>query len=569
MLYQTKITRALGGLALIGAIGFASCQVEELQQRLDDTTINVNTDILNSVLSIEMANALAEQNDRTPGDAVIVLSGPDADVFYTPSGSSDLRASEGLVELAIKKSIEPSVADPLVVDVTVEATGFRPKTQRIYVTDAAQLKTALIQLAPEGIVPEEAAVAEVSLQADAQTGTTAPVTLEADATRDLDMALPAATQLFAADGTALSGVAQLDVTFFDVSTAASLTTFPTSVERARVQNADGDVQEEQTLLPYGYYEAHLTVGNEETKTLSTPLTVSMAIDANAPHPTENRSVQAGDVLPVYSLDEATGTWVYETEATVALENGELVASYEQAHFSKWLLGFFKTYLTPAQQNASLAIQSSVAAGADAPDYAWAVEYRNGAPTLLNSALGSYRRFFDGETVLMSRLAELLIGNAEVVLSVYEGTNQCRGALVATSAPFTLDGATPVDLSGLVNRGLQIDVAVSGICENANSVDVRVKPSGTLYYRDAGCTQYRPLGEVINGTFSTRGLKRDATYDFMGFYDGTRYEYPGVTIETTTFEFNGESIRIGVTGDHVNIEYLDVVIPEEYCALLGG
>ena len=569
MTITKQIPQLLGGLALVGAIGLGACQVEELQQRLDDTTININTDILNSVLSIEMANALADQSDRTPADAVITISGPDADAFYTPSGSSDIRASEGLVELAIKKSIEPTVADPLVIDVTVEATGFRTKTERIYVTDAAQLKTALVQLAPEGIVPEEAAVAEASLQADAQTGTTAAVTLEADAEREMDMLLPAATQLFAEDGTALTGAATLDVTFFDASTAATLTTFPTSVERARVVDASGEVQEAQTLLPYGYYEAHLTVGNEEVATLSTPMTVKMAIDANAPHPTEARTVQAGDVLPVFSLDETSGTWVYETDATVTMENGELIAGYEQEHFSLWAVMLVKRFLAPSQQNASLVIASGVAAGADAPDYAWAVEYQDGTPTLLNSAFGSYRRFFDGETVLMSRLAEMLIGNRNVVLSVYEGTNQCRGELVASSAPFVLNGATPVDLTNLTNRGLQIDVAVSGICENANSVDVRVKPSGTLYYRDAGCTQYRPLGEVVNGTFSTRGLKRDATYDFMGFYDGTRYEYPGVTIETTTFEFNGESIRIAVTGDRVNIEYLDVVIPEEYCALLGG
>ena len=505
-----------------------------------------------------------------PADGTrVFIDGPDAEEIYTPSGSKDLRLVNGTLTLAIKKTATVSAAQPLEFTLRAELPGFIERTQTLRIGSAAELQTVRVMAAPADYLPESVSTGNATVTADATTGTTAAQTLDVEAATPAAFTLPAGTQLQDAAGNAVSGEATLNIAFYDAGNAATRDYFPTSLDAATLRDAAGEQVTDAALQVLGYYEAHLTVGNTEVKTLSEPMLVSMALRPDTYNQAAQRVVEPGDEIPVYSLDETTGEWQYETVATVEVVDGELAATYAQSHFSVWAL--MLRVANSLQTTTTFTVSSGIAAEANSPALHWALFYESGLPVF--PAFINYQpyRFHDGQTIEIPVGAGLFpFLSRPMRLEVYSSEPGCGAPQVISSNSFSPTApSVALNLGALTHDAPEISVEVSGLCSNAGTADFRILPSGTMFYRLTGCDYYEVLGFVRNGRFETEALQRGATYDFGAEYDGTWYEYKEVPIESTTKDFFGTEIKIDADTDRIRIEYLDVPVPEKYCDLFGG
>ena len=548
---------------------FAACDEDKINELTEGAVININTDVLNSVLSVSFENAFSE-SDAEPNISLAV-SGPDAEDIFTPAGSKTFTTDDRLVDFAIRKTLEPTSDNPIVFDLTASAPGFETKTVRLRITDVNEIQSATIYLTPQNTISASAGYVDATSTVTAADGTSETISVTAEADRSMTAMLPEGTILYDENGDAITGTATYELSFYDGSDADHFRAFPTSLTNASLTDTDGNVLTDRQLTVFGYYEATLRRGGlQQVRTMSQPMDIQMEIPANIYNLGAEETVEEGDMIPVYSLNESTNVWEYESMAMVGMENGQLVANFEQTHFSIWALMFGFNF-DDLSISARATIESGLDRTASSPGRGWQLEYVDGTLIYLAGSVNEQYRFYDGQVIDLnvSGAQPLLLQN--VVLKVYEGPASCRGELLATSAPFfPLSTNLEINLSELQPDpdAVEIDIKVNGLCDNDSGADFRIFPSGTIHYRPTNCPTYQLLGEVNDGKFNTKALRRGATYDFLGKYNGTSFEYENVLIESGSFDFSGQTLRVTVDGELITIEYIDVPLDSEYCDLFG-
>ena len=553
---------------LILGIGLCcpACDVDDLDQLTDGVVIDVSTDIVRLPLVVSFTPPDADSADPLPAISVSV-SGADADQIFSPLGERQLSVIDGSVVLATKKTLDVSPASPLRFDLVVEAPGFRTQTIPLEITDIETTQNAVIPLTPEGGSFEDLPSDSKVAVAVAGVGTATATNLAVDAENDLDLNLPPGTQLFAADGTELDGDVTFEVRFSDANSREDLANFPTSIINATWRGADGNEFDHQLATVFGYYEITGTAAGQEVAILGQPLSVSMEITRQFRNPLSSIELTENNVLPVFSLDEAAGVWVFETFAELEDDNGTLTANFEQNHFSKWAVMDFIdrptsptpfTIFSPLKDDEATTLRS------------FSLAYLDGTEIFSPLTLLSTYEFHQGQSIRLNSSFLFPKLDQPVVLTVHEGGLLCPDSeVIGTSVPFNPFGnAGVIEIPDLSESPLTITISATGICPAVNSADARIFPSGIVYYRPTGCPFYEVMGEVRNGKLVTRALRPDAVYDFLAYYGDATFETQQVPVATGEYAFGTETIRIAIDGNDVLLEYLDVTIPDAYCELFN-
>jgi hypothetical protein len=324
-------------LALI-IILYGSCK-----NPAEDVQIIVNTDIFKSPTLIQFVNA--KKGAAGPQDFTVQITGPNADLVRTSTGGKVFKATSGLLNLLLDRSANPSVASPVKFTVVANATGFAPVFQDVIITSATDPTLYKVAVA-EYANPAAGTGAIVDTKALNNGTTTSDLTIttptNATMAQKTDIIVPTGTSFLDAAGATISG-SQLEARVVFAGTATNGTTpvAPGGNFGSNVIGANGQAIAGGTYFtPAGSVSIDMFAGSKEVKTFTKPVIIDMEINASMINPTTGQAIKAGETIPMWSLNDETGQWKAEGNATIVLNGtGKLVARMSITHLSNWLSAF--------------------------------------------------------------------------------------------------------------------------------------------------------------------------------------------------------------------------------------
>jgi len=285
--------------------------------------------------------------------AAVTVSGA---VVYDSTGTakSTFTTSTGVVSFKMKTV--PST--PVTLNLVVTANGYLSGSERIEIKRAGDFafNVSLVKIsgaaAPIGIT-----TATTTVTASSGGALNAPISLTATGTSSApsatEITIPAGDVLTAADGTPLSGNLTVVVTNFNPKENTALTAFPGGLNNVAIATGGAD----GAFLTAGFTAVEVTdASGKVAKNLSTPMTIRINIPAGTGNPLTGAAVKAGDTIPVWSYDQADGTWQPETSGGIQV-NGPVQADtnglfirFTSKKFSYWNLDWFMQPVCPGTLN---------------------------------------------------------------------------------------------------------------------------------------------------------------------------------------------------------------------------
>lgn len=464
------------------------------------------------------------------------------------------------MNLAVEKINNPTFENPIEFTISARADGYL-KTQMSYVIVDDSTLTSVVALVNLNEAPKGVSVAIDSAIIGSE-GITEPKTIVAEATADkaeqLTVVIPVGTKMLDADGNELTGEASISVAHFGEQQDESIAAFPGGFEvTAPIDAETGQPMEDGGFTTAGFVEIDIQVGGSSVNSFSQPLDVTMEISPETLDPETGAPVQAGDVIPTWSLDDA-GQWTMEGEATVYEENGKLKVDIPINHLSYWNLDYF---WNSCYSDTKLDIVSAIQRNQNSPRLF--IEIYNARTNRRMSV--KYARLYNGEEITLLRAPR----NTPLYLRVYERGNWwSRGNFLGQTATFNTCQRTSLDLTSITQglNPLLIYSYITGICVEQNSF---IRPYGYVYYRKSNDVyrNYRLLNIIRAGRSFTGELEVGETYDFYFRYGNlSSYTFENVTIQDQVVQFGEQQINIDIPeeGGRVFLYFNNIIIPDVYC-----
>jgi len=278
-----------------------------------------------------------------PGDFQVTIGGKDAALVQMGSGGNDFKASHGFLPLALTTAASPSSSNPIVFNVRAEIPGFAPIVKNITITK----DTVYVYNVPmiEYSKPVNGTTVLQTETAITAGTVAAPVSLVPATTASLPekatITIPAGTQVMDANNNVINA-AQLksSVVQYGSGTPAIANIFPGGLAPSNVVDAAGAaIPGGVNFVTAGLLSINMTAGTTPVKKFSKPVDIVQELQPGLINFQNGTPVKAGDVIPLWSLNEETGQWKAEGNAAVSLDavSGKLVAKYAISHLSGWNL----------------------------------------------------------------------------------------------------------------------------------------------------------------------------------------------------------------------------------------
>jgi hypothetical protein len=292
------------------------------------------------LLHFENANT---SSATKPADFNVTIGGKDAALVQMGSGGDNFKASHGFLPLALKAGANPSATNPITFNVRAEIPGFAPVVQNVTITrDTVHVfKVPVIEYSKP---VDGTAVLQTQSTIAAGTVTTA-VSLSPATTSTLPekatITIPAGTQVMDANNNVINA-AQLksSIIQYGSGTPAIANIFPGGMSPSNVIGANGAaIPGGVNFVTAGLLSINMTAGTTPVKKFSKPVEIVQELQAGMINFETGTPLKAGDVIPLWSLNEETGQWTAEGNANVSVDagSGKLVAKYAISHLSGWNL----------------------------------------------------------------------------------------------------------------------------------------------------------------------------------------------------------------------------------------
>jgi hypothetical protein len=335
---RLKITfLILAGLVLIQT----SCK----KLKTDDISINVNTDVFNAPTMLVFENAKAGAVNQ-PLEFSLSISGPDKNKVITGLGTQKFQVHDGWLALNLEKGIVPSLTNPIHFVVTAKIDGFEDVRKEITLVskDAMTVNVKVIEKGnlPTGIAEESKSYKlNAGVFSSSESFSTLP---ENGTTETATLTFSSGTKLRDKDNNLISGDSvRANVRYYDISDA-SVQVFPGGLSPQNVLDKNGnEIAGGVNFFTAGMMDIDMNVGGKEVKFFDTPVKAEMKLNTNQDNFMTGQKVKAGDSIPVWSLDEATGQWKEEKKAVVVQSVTGLAAKFEITHLSGWNLDWGWSY----------------------------------------------------------------------------------------------------------------------------------------------------------------------------------------------------------------------------------
>lgn len=338
------------GLVAVVLIAFLSgCDVGSVD---DDLALILRFEAVSTVVSGQITDA-ATQAPITDVPVTIRFGGADADRVVDVDGgsvSSITLEEVSLLSFGLDGAV-PSPDRPVDLVLNVTAEGYLETSRRILLADDEQtFSLPLVRFADlppgvettsvrfpviNGVSPETVVV---TTPAEAVTGARASLTL------------PAGTRIRDASGRPLTGTLTGRVTYFSNQVNPARAAFPGGFTGVQIDRDETGAPAQGTFLTAGFAAVEV-VGDDgrEAEMFDAPIDISIDVPPGTPNPETGRDIDDGDPVPVYSLDEDTGTWTFAARAparlvgaTVNTETGPNASRsvrFETEHLTYWNLDY--------------------------------------------------------------------------------------------------------------------------------------------------------------------------------------------------------------------------------------
>jgi hypothetical protein len=492
-------------------------------------TININTNVLKSPTAVRFVNAVKNASNQ-PASFPITVGGKDAASVVTLNNKTTFTATEGRIFLALKKGIVPSESNPIIFTVAAEVPGFTPATHtfRIAKDEPLSIVVPMVEYA-NPVVGTSAKLQENPLVAGA---TAAAIAIETPVRPGMEeqatISIAAGTQFRDAAGNVISAT-KLESRILNYGTESpeSLAAFPGGFNATNVLGENGaPISGGVAFTTAGFIAIDMYASGTEVKSFSKPLNVKMGISENVVNPVTGSKVKVGDVLPVWSLDDKSGQWAFESNATIVSNaSGDLSASFSASHLSYWNFDWAQPF---CQNQLTLAF--------NAPNYlneSYSVVVMNDKGYSSNATISI--------TDKLSTTFRVPTGNLKVVVRDGNGNvitetpffDACTSGTVTVNMP----QASEVDI-------VNVDMVVKGTCPN-KPLDANVSTWVRIYEQSKGLVNSYVV-YMNNGKLNIK-VKNNTKYVVEASY-GDKYKSTEILFTKTNFTFPGF-----ITGTAVYVE----------------
>ncbi|RYE15360.1 MAG: hypothetical protein EOP51_26935, partial [Sphingobacteriales bacterium] len=470
----------------------------------------------------------------------VVIGGPDANSVQTDNGGKDFVASNGILPLSLNRFSTPSAADPTVFTVSADVAGYAPVFQKITITSESDLKSIVIPLVSLTAPPAGAAVSQTTKTLTGGTSvaeTKIETTVTASTPQAVELVLPAGTQVQDANKQPINATSlKTTVIYYGTTNPEALNAaaaIMTAVNPVGPNNTPitGDV----SFITAGAVSINMTAGTTAVKNFSKPMSADIEINPLLINPVTGAAIKAGDAIPVWSLNEATGQWTHEGSATVKSEGGKLLATISITHLSTWALNFFTTSSCP--------FTATITLGADIKAYSgYVVAYEYNGQTL--AVLGS-----DISTIAPAGTTSIKIKNPvpfsfKGKIVVYTKTSAgltkiVESPLMTNCNDFTLNVPAPA-----FTDFVDTDITFVAKCTNK---DIIAYPTTFMTLKDATDGTSSNV-HMVDGKVNVK-LKNGHSYTMSAVYDEKTYNSETINIDRTKNVNVSTAAGLKVTGSY--------------------
>jgi len=532
--------------------------------------VNEST-LAKSPVIVHFANANSSSTVQ-PGDFDVTISGKDSALVQMDGGAtSNFKASHGFLPLSLVSMAQPTPSNPVSFNISAQIPGFAPVTQTVTITKdtATVVDISAIEYAnpPQGA---GVLVNSSSLSDGTSPGVTLNVPASAGMVETAKITVPEGTQMLDAAGDAISASRLTsNVVDYSATSATSYGAFPGGFSPANVVDASGHPINGGYPINFvsaGLLSIKMFADGTPVRHFSKPLQVSMKLNPNTTNFTTGNDIQAGDIVPLWSLTEETGQWKSEGNVTITKDgSGNLVANFQTTHLCCFNLDWswavaghpYGTCFHP------LVVRIHCGAGNSGVFDVTICTPRN---QYLAGAHGEF--VHDGDVVVFPYVPD--IAQCKVVISNFNLYLNPRLPILAETILFNPCSQGSIDLTWGAPAPpsfINVTLDIKGHCSNKN---VNLLPSGWFFLYDFGAAKINQnpwtyvwvyngtilyaFGNGItgsNGHYSIRLLNGDQYYMYA-FNSYEWYESPMFTMAPRNFTFpsvagiNGTAIYNGAT-----------------------
>lgn len=333
-----KLFKNIATAFVVMMILFAGCK-----NPAEDVQIIVNTDIFKSPMLLQFVNARPDLDGPQTFD--VTITGPGASLVRTTTGGKDFKVAGGLLNLLLDRSATPTEANPVKFTVVATAPGYAPTYQDVIVTNE---KDPIIYRVSMNQYANPAANTGAVVATKGMTNGTAVgdqvITTATNAGMALKtvVTLPSGTVLLDGSGQPVGGD-QVEARVIHYS-AAGASNMPGGSFASNVIGANGQpIADGVDFNLAGAVSIDMFYGSKEVKKFSKPVIVDIEVNNTMINPNTNQVIKENETIPMWSLDDLTGQWKNEGEATFVKNNaGVLVARMQITHLSGYGAGFLST-----------------------------------------------------------------------------------------------------------------------------------------------------------------------------------------------------------------------------------
>ncbi len=540
-----KLFKNIAAAFAVIIVLFAGCK-----NPAEDVQIIVNTDIFKSPTLIQFVNA--KKGAEGPKNFTVEIKGANADLVRTSTGGKVFKASDGLLNLLLDRSASPTPTNPVKFTVVASAPGFAPVFQDVVITSESEptfYKVAVAEYANPaagtGTVVDTKAISNGTTNSEI----TITTPINATMAQKTDIALSTGTGLLDASGVSVGG-GQLEVRVVFAGTATNGTTpvvpggnFASNVIGANGQVVAGGLN----FYPAGSVSIDMFAGTKEVKSFTKPVIVDMEVNPNMINPTTNQAIKEGETIPLWSLNDETGQWKSEGNATFVKNTaGKLVARMPINHLSSWVPAFGYAAVDPAPQCNTTIIVNKPAATVSETFILTGIS--GGSPlNLVRFAAGETTKTV---TVLSGKYASGAISISPFVLSIGTASAYVNNTLTSSVLPSFCGVTTTFNYvappaTSVINADVYVKVKCNGkdLLTGINAIititPLNASPEEVRVYN---LRQGRGSGQIIDGV----------TYKIVASIDGKSYTNQFTASKTnfqlpsTGSEFSGTAVYNSVT-----------------------
>jgi len=251
-----------------------------------------------------------------PAGLQVSLTGPDANQLVNTLNRANFRVGDdGVLKLALTESATPTANHPLRFTVVAEATGALKMVQSVQLTSRSPRTIAVPVLSSQ----TGQALAQAGLEIGPDGQLTRPLTLQTPETggKSAVLSLLSGTRLQDEAGSPIEG----KLTFRMHNLAANGSLDAASLpEQGVIATPNGRVASEGYQLTTVLGAVEVTAFTEKGRSgkhASQPMEISIPLPADARNPQTGQLLRAGDTVPLFLYDRATGRWSEEIAGRVA------------------------------------------------------------------------------------------------------------------------------------------------------------------------------------------------------------------------------------------------------------